>query len=125
MEAPPEALELRNLWDHRPDLPEGTAEKVLAGLDPENHWTARLYAVRLVPFLRWNSEESRVIVDRLLTLEREGNLFVRAWALDSLTHFAEKDAKLADRVLPLLVEAIGSGSGAVRARAKAAMKRLA
>ena len=124
MEAPPEALELRNLWDHRADLPEGATEKVLAGLDTENHWTARLHAVRLVPFLSWNAEESRLIVEGLFVLERGENLFVRAWALDSLAHFAEKDAELADRVMPLLVEAIGSGSGSVRARAKAAIKRL-
>ena len=96
----------------------------MLGLDPQGHWTARLYAARLVPFLPWDGSEKRAAVEKLFLLEQGENLFVRAWALDSLAHFAETDAELADRVLPLLGEALGSGSGAVRARAKAALRRL-
>jgi len=125
MGAPPEALELRNLWDRRDQLPEDAPDKIVAGLDPERHWTSRLYAARLIPFLSWDIPDQRAVVEKLFVLEQGENLFVRAWSLDSLAHFAEKDRELADRVLPMLLEALGSSSGAVRARAKVAIKRLA
>jgi hypothetical protein len=122
MEAPPEALELRNLWGRRDQLPEDAPDKIVAGLDAERHWTSRLYAARLIPFLSWDIPDQRAVVEKL---EQGENLFVRAWSLDSLSHFAGKDRELADRVFPMLLEALGSSSGAVRARAKVAIKRLA
>jgi hypothetical protein len=87
-------------------------------------WEVRLQVVRALPLLKWTPRERA----RAVAILRENldypQTFVRAWALDSLATFAERDARL----LPIVRAALGdferSGSKALAARARQVRARL-
>lgn len=122
MNLPPEASALKSMWAARDHLPADSALWVLKGLDPQAHWVARLHAARLAPFVVW--DDPKPVIDRLFELAAGENRFVMAWALDALSRFALDDRGLADRVVPVLLDAFAQSTGAVRVRAREALDRL-
>lgn len=89
-----------------------------------DHWLVHLQVVRAFPLLRWRPAE-RVEVIRVLRRDiRHPQLFVRAWALDSLATFATRERSLAPRVRRTLASFERSSSPALRARARQIGARL-
>jgi hypothetical protein len=87
-------------------------------------WEVRLQVVRALPLLKWTPRERARVVAILRENLDYPQTFVRAWALDSLATFAERDARL----LPIVRAALGdferSGSKALAARARQVKVRL-
>jgi hypothetical protein len=87
-------------------------------------WEVRLQVVRALPLLKWTPRERARVVAILRENVEYPQTFVRAWALDSLATFAERDARL----LPIVRAALGdferSGSKALEARARHVRARL-
>jgi hypothetical protein len=87
-------------------------------------WEVRLQVVRALPLLKWTLRERARVVAILRENLDYPQTFVRAWALDSLATFAERDARL----LPIVRAALGdferSGSKALAARARQVRARL-
>jgi len=95
------------------------ARRVFIGpLADSDQWEPHLQIVRALPFLRWTPRER----SRVLTILRRDldhpQLFVRAWALDSLARFAQDDATLLPVVLRHLAAFIRSGRPALASRAE-------
>jgi hypothetical protein len=87
-------------------------------------WELHLQIVRALPFLRWTPRErSRVLAILRRDLDHP-QLFVRAWALDSLARFAQDDATLLPVVHRHLAAFIRSGRPALAARARKIRNRL-
>jgi len=87
-------------------------------------WEVRLQIVRALPLLKWTPRERARVVAILRENIEYPQTFVRAWALDSLATFAERDVRL----LPIVRAALGdferSGSKALEARARHVRARL-
>jgi hypothetical protein len=96
-------------------------EDLLRLANVDEPWTIRMHVSRLLPLISWTKAESDQIVDFLRKEATGKNKFVAAWALDALGHFAQEREELQDWVMPLLLEAMQTGSGAVRVRVR---KRL-
>jgi hypothetical protein len=89
-----------------------------------DRWLIRLQVVRALPLLKWTPKE-RVEVIRALERDiRHPQLFVRAWALDSLATFATRTASLMPVVRRTLMAFDRSASAALRARARQIRARL-
>lgn len=99
-------------------------EEALAYLDPDARWDLRLAAVRSLPHFSLTDLERQEALAFLWEQAEGANKFVRAWALDSLSHFALDDAQVRHRLMPLLTEAVAGTSAAVRARARESLRRL-
>jgi len=99
-------------------------EAVFDSLEPDEDWAIRLQIVRLLPRFEWSRSETAKVVEYLLSEVRKDNLFIRAWALDSLSIFALREVSLREEVVQLSTEALGSGSAAVKVRARKALQRL-
>ena len=88
-------------------------------------WEIRLQVVRALPLFTWKSRD----LARVTTILRENvtypQIFVRAWALDSLATFAMKDTRLMQLVRRHLADFEASESKALRARARKIRQRLA
>lgn len=125
MDIPPDAVELRALWQKgRPviPLPEDAWEKVLEGLEDDRHWVSRLNAARLAPLIAWTASDREAAIERLLALRYDGNRFVRPWALGAVWRMVgiEDPRRLA--VESWMADALASGSAAERARARLLLK---
>ena len=93
-------------------------------LADSDKWELHLQIVRALPFLRWTPRErSRVLAILRRDLDHP-QLFVRAWALDSLAQFAEEDRTLMPVVRQYLAEFTRSGRPALAARARKIRSRL-
>jgi carboxymethylenebutenolidase len=93
----------------------------LAGSDK---WELHLQIVRALPFLTWTRSERRRALAILRRDLEHPQLFVRAWALDSLARFARDDATQM-RVVRRHLEAFArSGRPALVARARQIRSRL-
>ncbi len=89
-----------------------------------DQWLIHLQVVRALPLLHWTPRE-RAEAIRILTHDvRHPQLFVRAWALDSLAIFAERQPDLRARVKRELVSFEKSSSAALRARARHIRARI-
>jgi hypothetical protein len=93
----------------------------LAGSDK---WEIRLQIVRALPLFRWSPADRRRAVAILRQNVAYPQTFVRAWALDSLSIFAETDASLVPIVRRHVRAFETSGSKALAARARHIRARL-
>jgi hypothetical protein len=109
---------LEKIAHDRADLVQPHKRLFIGELAESARWEVRLQIVRALPLLKWTPRE-RV---RAVAILRENleypQTFVRAWALDGLAMFAERDGRL----LPIVRHALGaferSGSKALEARAR-------
>jgi hypothetical protein len=93
-------------------------------LSDSDQWEIQLQIVRALPLMKWTPRE-RARVIQILRLDVEHpRLFVRAWALDSLATFAERDRDLVPIVARSLEDFEGSSSHALPARARQIRRRL-
>jgi hypothetical protein len=99
--------------------------RVLIGpLAESDQWELHLQIVRALPFLRWTPRERSRVLAILRRDLAHPQLFVRAWALDSLAHFAQDDPTLLPVVRRHLAAFIRSGRPALAARARKVRSRL-
>ena len=87
-------------------------------------WEIRLQIVRALPLLRWTPRERQRVMEILIENVDYPQTFVRAWALDSLATFSEKDLRLTRIVRKKLREFEQSDSKALQARARHIRARL-
>jgi HEAT repeat protein len=87
-------------------------------------WEVRLQVVRALPLLHWTPRERARVVAILRENLDHPQTFVRAWALDGLATFAEREASLVSVVRQALAEFDRSGSKALSARARHVRTRL-
>jgi hypothetical protein len=113
------ALDLLEKFAH--DHPEWVApyKQVFIGpLAESDKWEVRLQIVRALPLFYWETAE----LPRVKAILRENvghaQTFVKAWALNSLAIFAERDSKLRPLVLRALTAFENSSSKALQARAR-------
>jgi hypothetical protein len=94
-------------------------------LADSDKWEIRLQVVRALPLFSWRGAARRRAIDILTRDVAFPQTFVRAWALDSLSIFAERDAALVPVVRRALKAFETSGSKALAARARHIRARIA
>ena len=100
-------------------------KRVFVGpLADSDKWEVRLQVVRALPLFEWKGRDRRRAIEILLRDIEHPQTFVRAWALDGLAAFAEKDESLRPIVRRHLRGFERSASKALQARAKAVRLRL-
>jgi hypothetical protein len=115
---------LEKLAREQPVLIEPHKHVFVGALADSDKWEVRLQIVRALPLFKWKTaERSRVLAILRRDVEHPQK-FVRAWALDSLATFAEKDATIRPLVLRHLRIFESSGSKALAARARHVRERL-
>ena len=108
----------------RPEVAELAKTEILIAMDPTLNWLVRMNVCRLLPLVDWRESEYERILSFLFEEVGRNEGFVAAWALDALVRFAAQDESIRPRVMFLLDEALATGSPAVRARARKALKGL-
>jgi hypothetical protein len=93
-------------------------------LADSDKWEIRLQIVRALPLFDWPSAAQRRVVEILRRDVEHPNTFVKAWALDSLAIFAQRQRKLTPVVQLFLARFECSGSKALAARARHIKARL-
>jgi len=116
---------LEKLAHQNPEWVEPHKEIFLRALANSDKWEIRLQIVRALPLFSWVPSDQRRAVEILLRGVEHPQKFVRAWALDSLATFSQKDKKLMPVVHRLLRIFERSGSKALATRAKRIRERLA
>jgi hypothetical protein len=96
----------------------------LGALADSDRWEIRLQVVRALPLFTWNRTERRRVIEILRRDVDYTQTFVRAWALDSLSICAAKNAELIPVVRRYLKIFEASGSKALAARARHIRERL-
>lgn len=86
-------------------------------LADHDSWEIRLRIARALPLLRWTPDERLKVLSILRRYVTDSQIFVKAWALDSLACFAERDPGLKSLVRRLLRTFTQSDSPALRSRA--------
>src|SRR5215471_7053092 len=119
------ALDLLEKFAHEhPDWVQPHKRLLIGPLAESDRWEIRLQIVRALPLLTWASRERRRVVQILRRDLEHPQTFVRAWALDSLATFAQRQRAL----MPLVARSLGaferSGSKALQARARLIRARL-
>ena len=119
------ALDLLEKIAHdRAELVQPHKRLFIGPLAESDKWEVRLQVVRALPLLEWAPRERARAVAILRENLEYPQTFVRAWALDGLATFAERDARL----VPIVRSALGaferSGSKALAARARHIRSRL-
>jgi hypothetical protein len=94
-------------------------------LADSDKWEIRLQIVRALPLFAWTGAAKRRAIEILKRDVEYPQTFVRAWALDSLSIFAQKDRALVPVVRRGLKSFEASGSKALAARAKHIRARVA
>jgi len=87
-------------------------------------WEVQLQLARIYPLLKWTPEQEVQVISRLQSLVGHEQLFVKAWALDSLATFSVKHPELRPEVDRLVNEFLASPHGSLKARAREIAKRL-
>ena len=93
-------------------------------LADRDEWELRLQVVRALPLFTWTTRERKRVIDMLVRDIEHPQKFVRAWALDSLARFAERDATLVPIVKRALARFEASDSTALKTRARHIRTRL-
>ena len=93
-------------------------------LADSDKWELHLQIVRALPFLRWTRRERSRVLAILRRDLAHPQLFVRAWALDSLAQLAQDDQTLLPVVRRHLAAFMRSGRPALAARARKIRSRL-
>jgi hypothetical protein len=96
----------------------------LGALADSDKWEIQLQIVRALPLFSWVPSDRRRAVEILLRCVEHPQKFVRAWALDSLATFSQKEKKLKPVVYRLLRKFERSGSKALATRVKRIRERL-
>lgn len=96
----------------------------LGPLARSDMWETRLQIARAIPLFAWSPADRKRATETLVRYIEDHQKFVKSWALDSLAIFSETDPSLRPLVDLKIDEFLGSGSPAMRARAKAIAKRL-
>jgi hypothetical protein len=116
---------LEKLAHDHPGWVEPHKQIFIGPLAYSDRWEVRLQVVRALPLFEWSKTEFR----RVEAILRENidcpQTFVKAWALDSLATFREKDPRLRRIVNEALKAFAGSESKALQARARKIRERLA
>ena len=100
-------------------------KKIFIGpLAASDKWEVRLQIVRALPLFDWTRGQSRRVEEILLESVVFPQIFVRAWALDSLATLAGRNVTLVPIVRKHLRSFERSPSKALRARAKQIRARL-
>jgi hypothetical protein len=120
------ALDLLEKFAHEhPEWVEPYKTVFIGPLAESDKWEIRLQVVRALPLFRWTAAQRRRAEAILLDNIAFPQTFVRAWALDSLTTFAERNKKLIPTVLQTIEAFEQSEKKALQARARAIRARLA
>jgi hypothetical protein len=93
-------------------------------LADSDEWEIRLQVVRALPLFDWTAVEGRRVVAILKRDVDHEQLFVKAWALDSLATLSLAHPRLRPIVRRYLRSFEQSGSRALAARARQIRKRL-
>ena len=115
---------LEKLAREHPDWIEPHKEVFIGPLADSDKWEIRLQIVRALPLFQWEGEPWERAKIILVANVEYPQLFVRAWALDSLATFAERDRRLMPQVERHLEAFERSPSKALQARARKIRERL-
>jgi hypothetical protein len=96
----------------------------IGSLADSDKWEIRLQIVRTLPLLSWTPSERKRAVEILCRDLEHPQKFVRAWALDSLATFAQKDRYLVPLVARSLEAFERSSNRALATRARRIRVRL-
>jgi hypothetical protein len=99
-------------------------KRFIGPLADSDKWEFRLQVVRALPLLKWTARERTRVIEILVRDIEHPQMFVRAWAVDSLATFAQEDSALIPIVKRALDGFEGSGSNALRTRARHIRARL-
>lgn len=116
---------LEKFANEHPEWVEPYKKVFIGPLAGSDKWEIRLQVVRALPLFRWTAAQRRRAEAILLDNIAFPQTFVRAWALDSLTTFAERNSKLIPTVLQTIEAFEQSPKKALQARARAIRARLA
>ena len=115
---------LEKLAHDHPEWIEPHKHVFIGPIADSGQWEVRLQVVRALPLFKWNARD----LLRVKAILRENisypQTFVKAWALDSLATFAEKDAGLRPIVRRALAAFEDSSSKALQARARKIRERI-
>ena len=119
------ALDLMEKFaDDHPDWIEPHKKIFIGPLAQSDKWEIRLQIVRALPMFTWSQSET-LRAEQILRQNLDfPQTFVRAWALDSLATFCERNKKLAPIVRQYLQKFERSESKALQARARKIRARL-
>jgi 8-oxo-dGTP diphosphatase len=115
---------LEKIAHEHPEWIEPHQRVFIGPLADSDKWEVRLQIVRALPLFPWRAAERSRVLAILRRDVRHPQTFVKAWALDSLATFAEKDPALRRAVLRHLRSFERSGSKALAARARHVRERL-
>jgi hypothetical protein len=115
---------LEKLAHERAALVQPYKRLFIGPLADSDKWELHLQVVRALPLLEWTAREPERVVNILVRDVRHPQKFVRAWALDSLATFAEKNSHVIGIVKRTLEDFERSGSKALETRAKHVRTRL-
>lgn len=115
---------LEKLAHERADWVQPFKKLFIGPLADSDKWELRLQVVRALPLLSWTPRERARVIEILRRDLNHPQKFVRAWALDSLALFAERDETLRPSVSRHLATFERSGSKALSTRAKKIRERL-
>lgn len=115
---------LEKLAHQNPEWVEPHKRIFLGALADSDKWEIRLQIVRAQPLFSWTPAEQKRAVEILLRDVNHSQQFVKAWALDSLATFAERDKKLMPIVRRLVRVFERSRSKSLATRAKRIGERL-
>jgi hypothetical protein len=116
---------LEKLAHERPEWIEPHRHLFIGTMADKAQWEIRLQIVRALPLLSWSPVEKNRVYEILLRDTEHPQTFVRAWAVDSLAHFAEKDGSLLPALHRCLRRLEQSGSKALMSRARQIAARMA
>lgn len=88
----------------------------------DEHWEIRLQCVRTAPLLEWTEQERKELLLNLSRMIDDDQKFVQAWALDAFALLSGPNEQ--GHLLAALHRFLETGSPALKARAKAIVKRL-
>ena len=109
---------LEKLARTHPERVEPHKHLFIGPLADSDQWEIRLQIVRALPLFSWSGAAERRAIAILTRDVDFPQTFVRAWALDSLSIFAEQKASLVPAVRRALKAFEASGSKALAARAR-------
>ncbi|HEV3139646.1 MAG TPA: hypothetical protein VGY57_03975 [Vicinamibacterales bacterium] len=119
------ALDLLEKVAHvHPDWVAPFKEIFVGDLADSDKWEIRLQVVRALPLFAWTAAERRRAIAILTRDVEYPQIFVRAWALDSLATFALATPRMRRTVQRHLRAFNRSGSKALAARARHIRRRL-
>jgi hypothetical protein len=119
------ALDLLEKFAHvHPDWVRQHKRIFIGPLADRDEWEFRLQVVRALPLFTWSPRERKRVINILVRDIEHPQKFVRAWALDSLARFAERDATLVPIVRHALARFEASESKALKTRARHIRTRL-